>query len=352
MRKILLTLVIGLLIVSCGNKNKGNEETQSGLLPANFEQRTETGKLNKLYVMKNAAGMEVAVINMGARIVSAVVPDKDGNMVNVIAGYEDLQPYLQLKDYTGAVLGRYAGRISGGEISVDRVTYRLRTNESTTMLNGGPRGFSTQYFDVEQTAENTLVCSYFSMEKEEGFPGNLNLTVTYKLTEDNALDITYEATTTRATPLNVTNQLHFNLSGVKSESIANHSLFVNAASYVDVDQNKIPTGKLLSVKDNNNFTTAKILDTAIAYDEMFVLNKSEEAEEKAAQLVSSTTGVKVEVYTTEPGIQLYTTTDKPVVILQTQHFPDSPHQPEFPSTYLSKDSTFYSNTVYKFGIEK
>lgn len=351
MRKILLALVVGVLVASCGGGNKGNEPTKSGLLPANFQERTESGKLNKLYIIKNAAGMEVAVINMGARIVSAMVPDKDGNMVNVVVGYENIQPYMQLKDYTGAVLGRYAGRISGGNIAVDRVTYHLRTNEGTTMFNGGPRGFSTQYFDVEQTAENTLVCSYFSMEKEEGFPGNLNLTVTYKLTENNSLDITYEATTSRATPINVTNHLQFNLSGVNSGSITDHSLYVNAPSYIELNDQKIPTGKILPVKEDTDFTVAKNLNEKVNYDIMFALNK-EGSEDLAAKLVSATNGIALEISTTEPGIQLYTTAEKPAVVLQTQHFPDSPHQPEFPNTILKKDSTFYSNTVYKFSVEK
>ncbi|MCC8145195.1 MAG: galactose mutarotase [Bacteroidales bacterium] len=351
MRKILLTLAVGLLIVSCGDKNKGNEGTQSGLLPANFEYKTETGRLNKLHVMKNASGLEVAVINVGARIVSAMVPGKDGSMVNVIAGYEDIQPYLQLKDYSGAVLGRYAGRISGGEISLDRVTYRLRTNEGATMLNGGPRGFSTQFFDIEQPNENTLVCTYFSQEGEEGFPGNLTMTVTYKLTDNNSLDITYEATTTRATFLNVTNQLQFNLSGVTSGSIADQSLFVDASSYVEVDNNKIPTGRIVPVNADINFSSSKALSAGSPYDVMYVLNNPGEKTNLAAKLASSTTGVNVEVYTTEPGIQLYTTTEKPTVILQTQHFPDSPNQEEFPTTILRADSTFYSNTIYKFGIE-
>ncbi|MDH8701197.1 aldose 1-epimerase [Dysgonomonadaceae bacterium PH5-43] len=350
MKKILLTLATGLLLISCGG-DKNKQEFASGLAVTDFEQSTEQGT-NQLFVIKNTKGMEVSVINIGARIIAAMVPDKSGNLINVVDGYKTLEPYLNLKDYKGAVLGRYAGRISGGEISLDRVTYRLRTNESTTMFNGGPRGFSSRYFNIEQPDESTLVCNYFSTDKKEegGLPGNLDVTVTYKVTEDNSIDIAYEATVSRATYINLTNNMPFNLSGAEVGAISDYSLLINAPSYIEVNEDKIPTGKILPVKGDFDFTSSKEIDTTKAYDVMYALNTIEGTKSLAAKLSSASTGVNVEVYTTEPGIQLYTASDKPVVVMQTQHFPDSPHQESFPTTILRKDSTYYSNTIYKFGL--
>lgn len=349
MRKVLLTVAIGLFIISCTNTKKGNEDTLSGLIPSQFEQEIETGKLNQLYVLKNTSGMEISVTNRGARLVSVTVPDKAGNSVNVLAGYDNIEPYVQLTDYTGAVLGRYAGRLSG-EINIDRVTYRLRTNEGDIMLNGGPRGFSTQHFNIEKIGENSLVCNYVSSDKEEGFSGNLDLTVTYTLTNNNALEIKYEAFTSQATFFNVTNQLQFNLSGITSNSLSDQTLFIDASSYVEMADNKLPTGQILPVTGDFGFTTPKAIKGDKPYDVMYALNKPGAKDNKAAQLISSTTGIRMEVYTTEPGIQLNTSTEKPFVTIQTQHFPDSPHQPAFPSTVLRADSTFYSQTIYQFSI--
>lgn len=349
MRKILLSFIVCLLAISCTKKDKGNQNTLSGLTPSNFEYKTEEGRLNKMFVMKNASGMEVAVINLGARIVSVMVPDKDGNMQNVVLGYENADPYMQLSDYTGAVLGRYAGRISGGEIAIDRVTYRLRTNENKTMLNGGPRGFSSQHFIIEQPNEHTLTCSYFSQAGEEGFPGTMSLTVTYTLTPDNALDIAYEAKVLdRATFINVSNQLQFNVGGKGSSE--NPLLYVDANSYIETNEDKIPTGKILPIAGTSfDFSSSRSIDINAPQEQNYVLNNTEIGN-MAASLVSPSTGIKLDIYTTEPSIQLLV--EKASVALKTQHYPDSPHQPDFPSTVLAKDSVFTSQTIYKFGIEK
>ena len=352
MKKILLSLLIGLTIISCKDKNAGNELTVSGLDPAKFAYTNENGKANKLYVLKNMAGMEVTVTNLGARIISITVPDKAGNMQNVLRGYDNIEPYQQLSNYTGAVLGRYAGRISNGEISIDRVRYDLRTNENKTMLNGGPRGFSTQYFAIEQTAANSLTCSYHSKATEEGFPGSLEIIVTYALSEDNSLVITYEAIALdRSTYVNLTNQLPFNLSGTDATSNAGQSLFVDAATYIETTDGKIPTGNFSPVgKTDFDFQELSLLNPSLAYDVTFVLNKSSE-NNPAAKLISESTGISLEIRTEEPGVYLMTTENPAAVILQAQHFSDSPKHRHFPSTVVTSSSPLKSTTIYKFGVQ-
>ena len=354
MKRTVLSLLILTFVVlsSCQNKKEAQPDSASGLTPANFATTTAKGEKINLYVLKNAAGMEVCVTNIGARIVSIMVPDKNGELKNVVLGHDNIEPYMQLTDYYGAVLGRYAGRIANGEISVNRVTYHLRTNDKDDIVNGGPRGFSTQYFDIVRMSDSELVASYLSRDKEEGFPGNLNLTVTYKVTEDNALDVTYEATTDWATVINVTNHSCFNLSGIDSGSLNDHQLFVDATYYLPVNENKIPSGRLENVeKTPFDFTTAKALEPNFDYDHCLVLNNPI-IDNRSGKLVSTTTGISLEIYTTEPGVQLSLEKTKPAVYLDTQHFSDSPNHKIFPTTVLQADSLFQSQTIYKFGIER
>ncbi|MDR0865574.1 MAG: galactose mutarotase [Candidatus Symbiothrix sp.] len=351
MKRILFVLAaLCLLAVSC-KKEVSETQTLSGLWPSKFEYSTENGETNRLYTMKNAKGMEVTVINIGARIVSIVVPDKDGNGQNVVLGYDSIEPYLQLNNYFGAVVGRYANRIADGTVELDRVTYRLRQNNGKNTLHGGPRGFSTQYFTIEQPNTQSVVCSYFSKAGEEGFPGSLNLTVTYTLTDDNALDIDYQATTNQATYVNFTNHSYFNLAGATSKSIEGQQLYIDASSYTPVNENKIPTGEIAKVQGTPfDYTILRPMDVNYQYDINYVLN-ARENDAPAAKAVSPSTGIRMEVYTTEPGLQFYTDKSQPSFCLETQHFPDSPHQANFPTTILRVDSVFNSKTVYKFGVE-
>lgn len=352
-KTILNLLILTLVFVSCGKKEAVRPDTASGLTPGKFVTITTAGDTTDLYVLKNAAGMEVCVTNTGARIVSVMVPDKSGQMQNVVLGYDNIEPYMQLTDYLGATVGRYANRISNGTFTLDRVAYRTRANEGGTTLHGGPRGFSTQYFDIVQTSDNELTASYFSKANEEGFPGNLNVSVSYKLTSDNALAISYEATTDRATVINLTNHSYFNLSGASATGVADHLLFMDAAEVTAVDANLIPTGKFEKVKNTPlDFAELKAIQSDYSYDINYVLNKPGDIQNMAAKLVSASTGIRMEVYTTEPGIQLYVDKARPSFCLETQHFPDSPNRPEFPTTILRVDSVFQSNTIYKFGIEK
>lgn len=354
MRKILVSLLVFTLVLSsCGKKEEIIPDTLSGLKPAKFVFVTDKGDTTRLYTLKNANGMEVCVTNIGARIVSVMVPDKDGAMQNVVIGHDSIEPYLQLTDYYGAVVGRYANRIANGSVMVNRVNFKLRTNEGANLLHGGPRGFSTQFFKIEKLNDTKLVATYFSKDGEEGFPGNLDVEVTYSLTDANALEISYEATTTWATPINLTNHSYFNLSGETSGTIDGHTLYLNAANYTPTDLALIPTGKIEAVKGQPvDFTVARGFDPAFRYDHNLVLDTKGDIATLAGKLSSSTTGITMEIYTTEPGIQLYVEKKNPSICLETQHFPDSPNQKNFPNTILQADSVFQSKTIYKFGVEK
>ena len=353
MKKTLFTFIAFcfLFLVACGDRKAIETETLSGLLPSKFAYLTEEGKTNKLYVMKNANGMEVTVINIGARIVSVMAPDKTGTLQNVVIGFDNIQPYLDLKSSHGAIIGRFANRIAGGTFVLDRVTWNLRRNDGNHTLHGGPRGFRTRYFTIEQANEQTLTCSYFSKHEEEGFPGNLNLTVTYTLTNDNSIDIHYEATVDRATVVNFTSHSFFNLSG-DAKTIDDQLLYINASRYTPVREDLIPTGAISPVRGTPfDFTTQRALDANQDYDLNYVLNNPGNIADLKAKLVSTSTGISMEVYTTEPGLQLFVKRADPSICLETQHFPDSPNQPNFPSTILRVDSVFNSQTIYKFGIE-
>jgi Galactose mutarotase and related enzymes len=353
MRKIVIYLFVLMIgMNACGKKESIRQVTDSGLNPVNFITITDKGDTTDLYVMKNANGMEICVTNIGARIVSVLVPDKNGEMKNVVLGFDNLDPYLQLGNYYGAIVGRYANRIADGAFTLYRVNYKLRTNEGKQTLHGGSRGFSRQYFKIEQVNDTELRCRYFSKHEEEGFPGNLNFSVTYTLREDNALDITYEATTDRPTVINPTNHSYFNLSGTGIGSLNDHKVFIDANQYTPVREDFIPTGKIEKViKTALDYTQSRSLDTSFHYDINYVLNKPGNISNKAAEISSTTTGITMEVYTTEPGMQFYVDETNPAFCLETQHFPDSPNQPSFPSTILVRDSVFTSNTVYKFLVK-
>jgi aldose 1-epimerase len=340
-----------LFAVSC-KKESVETTTLSGLWPSKFEFHTDDGEINRLYVMKNTKGMEITVINIGARIVSVTLPDKAGNNRNVVLGYDSIAPYLQLGDYFGAAVGRYANRIADGTFELDRVTYRVRQNEGKNILHGGPRGFFSRYFTVEQPNEQSLVCSYLSKAGEEGFPGNLNVKITYTLTDENAIIIDYEATTDQATLVNLTNHSYFNLSGATANTVGDQSLYIDAATYTPTRDDLITTGEIAQVQGTPlDYTTLRPIEVDYVYDLNYVLNKPGDITNLAAKVVSSSTGINMEVYTTEPGIQLYIDKLRPSICLETQHFPDSPHHPNFPTTILRIDSVFNSKTIYKFGIE-
>jgi len=383
MKKIFFILATLSLCVSCVTKATKEQEqpTKSGLYSSKFVTTTEDGKTTHLYTLKNANGMEMCVTNIGGRIVSICVPDKNGNFQDVVLGFDSIQPYIPVTTNFGAIIGRYGNRIANGKFMLsNRATYTLRQNDGKNTLHGGPRGFHTCYFDIEQPDSTKVVCTYLSKDNEEGFPGKMPVTVTYALTNDNALDINYEATSNQLTVVNLTNHSYFNLSGDPKNTVLDNVLYLNADAYTPTNSELIPTGKIEKVAGTPlDFTKpaaigARINDTTFeaikfgkGYDHNFVLNTKGNINTLAAKAVSPVSGISMEVYTTEPGLQIYTGNfldgsisgkkgiayqHQTALCLETQHYPDSPNHPNFPSTELWPDSVYKSHTIYKFGIEK
>ncbi|MDR0614194.1 MAG: galactose mutarotase [Dysgonamonadaceae bacterium] len=376
-KNIFILVAFAILSVSCGKKETAELTTASGLLASRFETTLDGGQTTHLYTIKNANGMEVCVTNIGGRIVSVWVPDKSGNFRDVVLGFDNIQPYIPIKTNFGAIIGRYGNRIAGGKMTLsNRATYRLKQNDGKNTLHGGVRGFHTRYFDIEQPDSATLICQYLSKNNEEGFPGDMLVTVTYSLSNDNALHINYEAEANQSTVVNLTNHSYFNLSGDPNSTILDHLLFVDADSYTPTNDELIPTGVIAKVKGTPmDFTAPKAVGTHIndttfeavkfgnGYDHNYVLNKPGDMNRLAAKLVSPVTGIALEVYTTEPGLQVYTGnfldgTDtgkkgiaynyRTAICLETQHFPNSPNIPSFPTTELFPDSIYQTQTTYKF----
>ncbi len=389
-RKILLAGVSALLIfASCNNSAKKQDDsaasssteeaTKSGLLTSSFKGDND-GKENNLYVMKNANGVEVCVMNYGARIVSVMVPDKNGEMKDVVLGFDNKDGYLNNKTDFGAAIGRYGNRIAKGKFKLDGVDYQLTINNGENSLHGGTTGFQYQMFDITQIDSTTLECKYLSKDGENGYPGNLNVKVIYKLTNDNAIDISYEAETDKPTIVNLTNHSYFNLSGNPENTILDHVAFMDCNTFTPVNEVMIPTGKIDPVKGTPmDFTTptaigARIDDTTFVqlklaggYDHNWIFNKPGDINMLGCKVVCPSTGISLEVYTVEPGVQFYTgnfldgslTGKKGIVYnkragfcLETQHYPDSPNQPNFPSTVLKPGDKYTSRCIYKFGVEK
>ena len=364
-----------------GNIDKSTEETmtQSGLLPSAFKSQVNE-KENNLYVMTNANGMEVCITNYGARIVSVVVPDKNGDMQDVVLGFDTMDEYLNNSNNFGAAIGRYGNRIAKGKFTLDGTGYQLPTNNGGNSLHGGKTGFDSQMFDITPMDATTLECKYLSEDGDNGYPGNLNVKITYKLTDDNALDIMYEAETDKPTIVNLTNHSYFNLSGNPNNTILDHVLFMDCNTYTPVNEALIPTGKIEKVQGTPmDFTSptaigARIDDTKFiqikfggGYDHNWILNQPGAIDQLACKVTCPSTGIVLEVYTIEPGVQFYTgnflngtvTGKKGIAYqkrvafcLETQHYPDSPNHPNFPSTVLRPGETYASRRIYKFGIDK
>jgi aldose 1-epimerase len=380
MNKNILISVAAVLLLSCGKRETAEPVSASGLRASLFETVTDDGKTTHLYTINNANGMEVCVTDIGGRIVSILAPDRSGNLRDVALGFDNIQPYTSVHNRFGAIIGRYANRIAEGKMTLgNRATYRLRQNDGKHTLHGGTRGFHTRYFDIEQPDSATLICRYLSKNSEEGFPGDMLVTVTYSLSGDNALHITYAAEANQSTVVNLTNHSYFNLSGDPAGTILDHLLFVNADSYTPTDSELIPTGATAKVKGTPmDFTTPKTIGAQIddttfealklgdGYNHNFVLNNPGDINRVAAKLVSPATGIALEIYTSEPGLQVCTgnsldgshTGKKGIaynrragVCLQPQHFPNSPNIPSFPTTELFPNSIYQTHTIYKFSVE-
>ena len=361
------------LLISCEEKV---EKLVSGLEKADFISEV-AGKPTALYVLKNANGMEVCITNYGGRIVSIMVPDRDGKMTDVVLGYDNIAAYTSSNGNFGALIGRYGNRIAKGLFTLDGVEYQLPQNNNGNCLHGGPQGFDSQMWDADQTGAQTLELTYLSKDGEAGFPGNLNVKVTYTLTDDNALDIRYDATTDKPTVVNLTNHSYFNLSGVAGSNIMDHLILINADRYTVVDEQLIPTSELAPVEgtpmDLRELTVIgadiddpfEQLKLGGGFDHNWVLNTAGDVTKLACKVVSVVSDIVMEVYTNEPGVQFYTgnfmgSRDKGkfgvsyprrgALCLETQHFPDSPNQPDFPSTTLLPGEKYLSRCIYKFSV--
>ncbi len=382
MKRTFLFIASALMLVgftSCKGVSEKNSTTLSGLSVSNFTQSVK-GKEGKFFVLKNKNGMEVCISNMGARIVSIVVPDKTGAMKDVVLGFDSVADYATIPNNFGATIGRYANRIANGVITLDSVTYQLPKNNFGHCLHGGPTGWSEYVFDSVSYVDNAVVLSIVSPDGDANFPGTVNAQVAFSLTEDNAIDIKYSATTDKKTVINMTNHSYFNLSGDPSLTAVDNVLYLNAKDYTPVDSTFMTTGEIAPVAGTPmDFTTPKVIAQDIdktdfiqlkygrGYDHNWVLNTNGSDKEVAARLTSPLTGITLEVYTDEPGIQLYTgnfldgtvTGKKGIVYnyrsavcLETQKFPDSPNKPQWPSAILEPGKEYTSHTIYKFSVEK
>ena len=344
--------------------------------------QTKDGKPVELYTVTNSHGMEVRAINYGGIIVSLRVPDKNGKLDDVVLGFDKLDGYLDKSPYFGAIVGRYGNRIANGKFTLDGKEYSLAKNNGPNALHGGLKGFDKVIWEAEpsQNKEGSGVAfTYRSKDGEEGYPGNLKAKVTYTLTGQNELVLDYEATTDKATPVNLTQHSYFNLAGEGTGDVLKHELMLNADRFTPVEKTLIPTGELRPVKGTPlDFTKSTAVGARIddnyeqiafggGYDHNFVINHKSGGLQLAARVYEPTSGRVMEVYTTEPGVQFYsgnfldgTITGKRghvykrryALCLETQHFPDSPNHPEFPSTILRPGQTLHSRTMYKFSARK
>jgi aldose 1-epimerase len=378
---LLLTgiLSLGILFSGCSGKSGDEERTKSKAMESLTEQIRKTpfgtmedGREVYVYTLSNSAGMEVDIINYGAIVTSIRVPDREGNRENVVLGFDNLQQYLGPHPFFGAIVGRYANRIAEGRFTIDGRTYQLTLNDGNNHLHGGGEGFYTKFWDAELINGNTLQLSYVSSDGEEGYPGTLEVSMTYTLTEQNELIIGYEAVTDKATPVNLTSHGYFNLSGDLSGDILGHVLMLDADYYTPVNDQLIPTGEIAPVRGTAfDFTTPYPIGSRIhqipgGYDHNYVLNPSQESMRFAGVLIHPESGRKMEIYTTKPGIQFYSGNfldgslhgfdgvaynQYAGLCLETQYYPDSPNQPNFPSSILMPGETYRSKTIYKFSAE-
>lgn len=376
--KIQYYIIVGMLLFISCSKQKATEQTLSGLLVENFQTEVQ-GKKTDLFVLTNQKGMEVCITNLGGRIVSIMVPDKNNLLQDVVLGFDSIQDYMKYPTDFGATIGRYANRINQGKITVEGKTYQLPQNNYGHCLHGGPNGFQYQVFNAEQIDGKTLELTYLSEDKEEGFPGNLTCKVTFTLTDDNAIDIVYQATTDQTTVVNMTNHSYFNLNGNPALSNANHILRIDADAYTPVDSTFMTTGEIESVEGTDmDFRTPITIGSRInndseqlkygkGYDHNWVLNTAGDIARACATLYSPETGIVLDVYTNEPGIQFYAGNfldgtlvgkkniiygHRSAVCLETQKYPDTPNKQDWPSALLKAGDTYHSRCIYKFTIEK
>ena len=371
--RLLCTLAIGLMFLDAA-EGAGVKKNAFG--------KTKDGEAVDLYVLANANGMEVAITNYGATVISVKVADRGGKFADVVLGFDSLDGYLGNEPYFGALVGRYGNRIAKARFTLDGHEYHLAQNDGKNSLHGGLKGFDKRVWSVKDESKNgvpAIQLSYLSKDAEEGYPGNLSATVTYTLTAKNELRIDYSATTDKPTVLNLTNHSYFNLAGEGNGDILSHVVTIHADRFTPVDATLIPTGKLQGVAGTPlDFRKPTAIGARIdaddeqiklgrGYDHNFVLNGKGGELFLAARVTEPSSGRVLEVLTTQPGLQFYTANfldgtihgkggkaygRRSAFCMETQHFPDSPNQPQFPSVVLKPAERFTSTTVYRFSVAK
>lgn len=386
-----LIIIFALLFVSaCNSKNENTEAENITEEENNFKYLTmEDSAFNKtlpegevkLYRLKNNNGLEMAVTSFGARVISLYVPDRDGNFEDVVLGYDNIDGYINTPNsYYGAPIGRYGNRIADAKFTLNGETYQLEANNGPNNLHGWPGGYHLVLWEVEEATDQKLVFSYLSKDGHGGFPGNLMVRMTYELTDDNEFKIDYEAETDQPTIVNLTHHSFFNLNGAGEGDVLNHQMYIDADAYTPVNKVLIPTGEIAPVEGTPmDFTEPHLIGERVdadfeqlqyagGYDHNWVLNKEEgnSGPQLAATVVVPENGRKMEVFTDEPGIQFYggnflngekgkggkTYIKRGAFCLETQHFPDSPNQPNFPSVALNPGETYTQTCIYKFSVEE
>ncbi|MGE0077850.1 MAG: aldose epimerase family protein [Bacteroidales bacterium] len=372
MKKKYLLIAMAIIVMSCGKKEIKPAITSSefGTMP--------NGQNSLIYTLVNKHGFKARITDYGAKLVSLEVPDRNGNLADVILGYETLDQYIKGDQYFGATVGRYANRIAKGKFSLDGKEYQLALNNGVNHLHGGPLGYQSLIWKseiIEQNEYPSLKFTLKSPDGDEGYPGNLNIEVIYTWDNDNTLRIDYTATTDQTTIVNLTHHSLFNLKGAGNGNILDHVLTINANAFTPVDSTLIPTGEIRPVAGTPlDFTTPQVIGERInsdyeqivkgkGYDHNWVINKDKEGLQLAAELYEPVSGRTMKVLTTEPGIQFYSGNFldgsqigkgnlpynfREGVALETQHYPDSPNHPEFPSVVLTKGEVYKQTTEYKF----
>lgn len=391
---VLKRCIYGVSILSLASMNvqcKGDKKVEDTATEAKATEavtivkseygKTEKGEKVDSYKLKNQKGMEVDIITYGGIITSLKVPNKDGKSEEVVLGFNSLEQYMKPNPYFGALIGRFGNRIAKGKFTLDGKEYKLALNNDKNALHGGPEGFHRVVWTAEEVkgGDNaSLKLKYVSKDMEEGYPGNLTVYVTYTLTNDNALDVLYEATTDKKTVLNLTQHSYFNLSSDFSKPILDHEITIDADKLVPVDATLIPTGELTDVTNTPfDFRKPKTvgkeigakddqLKKGLGYDHCWVLNNQDKGERFAASAYDAKSGRLLEVFTDQPGIQLYTGNfldgtlpmrnggtyaHRTGFCLETQHYPDSPNQKNFPSTVLSPGENYKTKTTFKFSVK-
>jgi len=391
-KQLIPLLLLASFLFSCNDNKTAESNTNNNRDTASGNQVTVPdrkgfqdeigGKKTDLYVLKNRNGMTLAITNYGGRFVSLLVPDREGKMRDVVVGLKTVEEFVNSTEpYFGATIGRFGNRIANGKFTLDGQQYNLSVNNGPNTLHGGKNGYQSVVWDAQQLNDSTLVLTYLSKDGEEGFPGNLNVKVTYGLNSANEVTMDYEATTDKKTVVNLTNHAFFNLNGEGSGTINNHILQVNADQYTPVDATLIPTGKIEPVAGSPfDFTKPTAIGARIdtikneqlkfgkGYDHNYVLRGGKTQEMKsAARIVGDQSGIVLEVITQEPGLQFYggnfmqskntfkggSKDDfRTAFCLETQHFPDSPNQPSFPSTVLEPGKVYKTSSKYKFSVSK